>query len=53
MKIYSHRRNSKEELISTPTNFGVEIDIRTDGNELILQHDPFTDGTLFADWLDH
>ena len=53
MKIYSHRRNSKEELISTPTKFGVEIDIRSVGNDLILQHDPFTDGTLFTDWLGH
>ena len=53
MKIYSHRRNSKEDLISTPTKFGVEIDIRSDGNDLILQHDPFSGGTLFTDWLDH
>ena len=53
MKIYSHRRNSKEELISTPTKFGVEIDIRSVGDNLILQHDPFTGGTLFSDWLDH
>lgn len=53
MKIYSHRRNSKEELISTPTQFGVEIDIRSAGNDLILQHDPFSGGTLFTDWLDH
>ena len=53
MKIYSHRRNSKEELISTPAKFGVEIDIRSVGNDLILQHDPFTDGTLLTDWLDH
>ena len=53
MKIYSHRRNSKEELISTPAKFGVEIDIRSVGNDLILQHDPFTGGTLFTDWLGH
>lgn len=53
MKIYSHRRNSKEELISTPAKFGVEIDIRSVENDLILQHDPFTGGTLFTDWLGH
>jgi hypothetical protein len=53
VKIYSHRRNSKEELISTPAKFGVEIDIRSVGNDLILQHDPFTGGTLFTDWLGH
>ena len=51
MKIYSHRRNRKEELISTPHQFGVEIDIRTAGNDLILQHDPFCQGILFTDWL--
>ena len=52
MRIYLHRRNSKEELISTPNQFGVEIDIRTLGNDLILQHDPFSQGILLTDWLD-
>jgi hypothetical protein len=51
VKIYSHRRNRKEELISTPHQYGVEIDIRTAGNDLILQHDPFSQGILFTDWL--
>ena len=52
MRIYRHRRNSKEELISTPPEFGVEIDIRTIGNDLILHHDPFAQGILLAEWLD-
>ena len=30
---------------------GVEIDIRSNGQDLILQHDPFTTGTQFHDWL--
>ena len=53
MRIYTHRRNSKEELISTPSHFGVEIDIRSIGKNLVLQHDPFTEGDLFTDWLEH
>ena len=52
MRIFCHRRNSKEKLISTPPEFGVEIDIRTIGTDLVLHHDPFTQGVLLADWLD-
>jgi hypothetical protein len=38
-------------LRETPTIFGVEIDIRSNTDSLILHHDPFQDSELFEDWL--
>ena len=46
-----HRINSVELLKKTPMNFGVEIDIRSNRDNLILHHDPFEEGELFEDWL--
>lgn len=51
MKIISHRVNTTELLDKTDTSFGVEIDIRSRSNELILNHDPFLDGENFHEWL--
>ena len=51
MKIYSHRINTKSQLLKVPENCGVEIDIRTDSGQLILSHDPFSYGELLSDWL--
>jgi len=52
MKIIKHRINTIEELISTPELFGVEIDLRTNNSQLILEHDPFsTRQVMFTDWL--
>ncbi len=46
-----HRVNTKDALLKTPKEFGVEVDIRTRGNQLIMHHDPFQDGEDFEDWL--
>ena len=46
-----HRINSIDLLIKSPMSFGVEIDIRSNNNDLILHHDPFQDGELFDEWL--
>jgi hypothetical protein len=51
MKIYKHRVNSKSALETVEPTFGVEIDLRTKSDALILAHDPFTQGELFEDWL--
>ncbi len=48
-----HRRNSISDLKSTPKEFGVEIDVRSFGKELIISHDPFLRGERFEDWLLH
>jgi hypothetical protein len=53
MEIIAHRRNLVEQLQATPTNFGVEVDIRSHGTKLIVQHDPFCDGEDFEKWLKH
>ena len=46
-----HRINTTALLEKTPSNFGVEIDIRSNGKSLILHHDPFEQGELFEDWI--
>jgi hypothetical protein len=51
MKLISHRRNTIEELNTTRKNYGVEVDIRSHGDQLIIHHDPFVDGELFDDWI--
>jgi hypothetical protein len=51
MRIIAHRRNTLAGLRATPPEYGVEIDIRSSGGELILHHDPFAPGERFADWL--
>jgi hypothetical protein len=51
MKLISHRRNTLQELASTPQKYGVEIDIRSFGAELILQHDPYVEGESLDSWI--
>jgi hypothetical protein len=51
MQIIAHRCNTLAELRTTPTEYGVETDIRSCGSELFLHHDPFVRGERFADWL--
>ena len=47
MQIILHRINTKKALQNTPNKFGVEIDIRSEGNKLILGHDRFKEGEDF------
>lgn len=49
--ICSHRVNWAARLEELDPRFGVEIDLRSEGGELVLEHDPFTDGERFEDWL--
>ena len=51
MEYIAHRRNSVADLNATPVRYGVEVDIRTNGNELIINHDPFIGGDSFEEWL--
>tara|TARA_B110000444_G_C18799125_1_gene576471 strand:- start:356 stop:940 length:585 start_codon:yes stop_codon:yes gene_type:complete len=52
MEFIIHRVNLIEDLKKTPQEYGCEIDIRTNGSKLILNHDPFTKGDDFIDYLD-
>lgn len=53
MEFISHRINTIDELKLAPTDCGVEIDLRDNGDRLILAHDPFEDGEDFEDYLKH
>ena len=51
MEIILHRINKIKELRTISHLFGVEIDIRTYGNDLILSHDPYNNGDKLEDYL--
>ena len=51
MKLIAHRRNTLGKLNDTPTQYGVEVDIRSLGDRLIMHHDPFVEGEPFDIWL--
>ena len=51
MILIAHRRNTIEELKTTPRKYGIEVDIRSQGNKLITHHDPFMQGTSFEQWI--
>ena len=51
MEFIAHRINTIEELKKVPNEYGVELDLRDYGDKLILQHDPFTDGEKFEEYL--
>lgn len=51
MKIISHRRNTIPELLSTSSKYGVEVDIRSEGENLIIHHDPYIAGESFDKWI--
>ncbi|HEN3617882.1 TPA: hypothetical protein U5E31_002664 [Yersinia enterocolitica] len=53
MKIISHRCNTSEQLRETAKEYGIEVDIRSKGEQLIIHHDPFVSGESFEDWLTH
>ena len=52
MKLIAHRRNTLAELRATDPKYGVEVDIRSEGQRLIIHHDPFVAGESFQEWLD-
>ena len=52
MVVVVHRVNGVEALAQVPKNFGAEIDLRTDGSRIILNHDPWAGGEDFDQWLD-
>ena len=53
MEIIIHRINKINELKEIPKMFGCEIDIRTNGSNLILNHEPFGKGDFLTDYLDN
>lgn len=51
MKLISHRRNTVSELLATNSKYGVEVDIRSEGDRLIIHHDPYVAGEPFDEWI--
>jgi hypothetical protein len=50
--LIAHRRNTIAQLAETPTDLGVEVDIRSQGSALVIHHDPFVaDALSFDEWL--
>ena len=52
MKLISHRRNTVSELLATDSKYGIEVDIRSEGDRLIIHHDPCVAGESFDEWID-
>lgn len=52
MKIIRHRVNTLAELGKLTPDWGVEIDLRSRGSQLILQHEPYREGEAFEAFLD-
>jgi hypothetical protein len=52
MKRIAHRRNTLAELLATPNSYGVEVDIRSQGDTLVIHHDPFAVGEPFEPWFE-
>ena len=53
MELIIHRVNKIKKLKTISTTFGIEIDIRSKGSKLILNHEPFLQGDSFANYLDN
>lgn len=48
----AHRINTITELENIGREHGVEIDVRTDGNRIVLHHEPFLGGEDFEEYLE-
>ena len=44
LRLYKHRINTLEALAGVPESLGIEFDLRSSGNDVLVTHDPFTDG---------
>ncbi len=51
MQVIRHRRNTIQELRETPPHLGIEVDIRSYCDRLVIHHDPFVEGVAFEAWL--
>ncbi|MBO8240541.1 hypothetical protein HA152_07470 [Prochlorococcus marinus XMU1412] len=51
MEIIAHRRNQINQLLETPTKYGVEVDIRSNQDKLVVSHDPFSNYVDFEEWI--
>lgn len=48
-----HRVNKSAHLKNIPESYGVEVDLRQWGKEIIVEHDAFVQGESFEEWLSY
>lgn len=53
MEIIIHRINSIKKLKTIDKNYGIEIDVRAFGSDLVLSHDPYKKGDKFLDYVEN
>ena len=53
MELIIHRINKIKDLIKIPKIYGTEIDIRTKGSKLILNHEPYENGDKIENYLEN
>lgn len=53
MRIYRHRVNDVATLASVSLHHGLEFDLRSDGADVIVTHDPFTRGPTIEEFFPH
>ena len=51
MELIAHRLNKIKELRKLPKKYGVEIDLRSNGSKIVLNHDPHKSGDIFENYL--
>ena len=51
MEIIAHKINKLKQLKVLPRKYGSEIDLRTSGSKIILNHDPYKAGDKLEDYL--
>ena len=51
MLIIHHRRKTINSLKAVNSHLGVEVDIRSFNNKVIISHEPLLNGTEFEDWI--
>lgn len=53
MEIITHKINSIKLLKKIPKKYGVEVDLRTNGSKIILNHEPSSGGDTFKNYLEN
>ncbi len=51
MEYIAHRINTAQGLKDLDPRYGVEVDIRSNGDVMYIHHDPFCDGEIFEQWV--
>src|SRR5262245_46007015 len=53
VRVYRHRVNTVADLTAVPETMGIELDLRSSGNDVPVTHDPFTTGPTIEEYFPH